>query len=519
MKIAQTNQNEMEREPRIGHERGHSSLAGMVMKTCCSLAALLAVLSLGAIAGQVAGPTFLTNGDLTISYTGTPGNQYAAEWADSLIPPVTWTPLLTNTADSNGLVSFTNTPAGSQTFYRVHDVTTMIPLVYAVENTGTNCAPPPLPIFGPFVPFLPDPFMWADGSGRSTNFADWKCRRAEITAQIENYEIGPKPAVDIPSQITASYSGGTTAGSSGTLTVYVTVGTNTLTLTSPIIIPSGAIAPYPVCIGMDSPYGALNASDFTSRGIAGVIYSESQVSPYGNPQNTDPYHTLYGPGLNVDNTGQYSAWAWGVSRIIDGLTLVTNTLPIDLNHICVTGCSYAGKLALFAGAFDERVALTVAQESGGGGATSWRYSHSDPSNVEDIDNTDYNWFANQMQQFSGANVSYLPEDHHELMAMCAPRALFVTANPDYSWLSNPSCYVCSRAVQQIYNTLGIPDRFGFSIVGGHSHCAFPSSQDSELGYFLDKFMLGQTNLSTIVATYPTNYTSINYARWYARWGN
>ena len=145
---------------------------------------------------------------------------------------------------------------------------------------------------------------------------------------------------------------------------------------------------------------ALNSSDFTSRGIVGVTYSESQVSTYGSPSNTDPYHTLY-PAFTVDNTGQYSAWAWGVSRIIDGLTLVTNTLPIDLNHICVTGCSYAGKLALFAGAFDERVALTIAQESGGGGATSWRYSHTEPAgSVEDIDNTDYNWFANPMNQFS-----------------------------------------------------------------------------------------------------------------------
>ena len=49
-----------------------------------------------------------------------------------------------------------------------------------------------------------------------------------------------------------------------------------------------------------------------------------------------------------------------------------NPLPIDMKHLAVTGCSYAGKMALFAGAFDERVALTIPQESGGGGAPSWR---------------------------------------------------------------------------------------------------------------------------------------------------
>src|SRR5581483_5922420 len=145
-------------------------------------------------------------------------------------------------------------------------------------------------------------------------------------------------------------------------------------------------------------------------------------------------------------------------------------------------------MALFSGAFDERIALTIAQESGGGGATSWRYSHTETAgSVESLENTDHNWFSEGMFQFGNNNVSKLPIDHHELMAMCAPRALFVTANPDYVWLSNPSCYVCSRAVEQIYNTLGIPDRFGFSIVGGHAHCTLPSSEDPEVGAFLDKF--------------------------------
>jgi cephalosporin-C deacetylase-like acetyl esterase len=51
------------------------------------------------------------------------------------------------------------------------------------------------------------------------------------------------------------------------------------------------------------------------------------------------------------------------------LESVQDVLPIDLKHLAVTGCSYTGKLALIAGAFDERIALTIAQESGGGGYT------------------------------------------------------------------------------------------------------------------------------------------------------
>ena len=100
-------------------------------------------------------------------------------------------------------------------------------------------------------------------------------------------------------------------------------------------------------------------------------------------------------------------------------------------RVGVTGCSYAGKMALYSGAFDERIALTIAQESGGGGAPAWRVSHNIEPNgsVKKIDNTDYRWFRDSMMQFSGDNVYKLPHDHHELMAMVAPRALLVTGEP------------------------------------------------------------------------------------------
>ena len=407
------------------------------------------------------------------------------------------------------------------------------PLYYTAEFTGTNYTPltwppvPPVNVFPRIIP-LPDPFAWLTdplntNSDRSVNYYDWEHHRAEIKSVLEAYEIGPKPAVDITSQVTASYSGSTSPGGNGTITVVVTANGHTLTLTSAITIPAAATAPYPVCIGMASPYGSLNSSDFTSRGIVGVTYNLSQVTTYGSPSNTDPYHTMYGGApynFNVNNTGQYSAWAWGVSRLIDGLTLITNTLPVDLTHICVTGCSYAGKMALWSGALDERVALTIAQESGGGGANSWRYNHLEEAggSVEDIDNTDYNWFANQMSQFSGDNVYYLPDDHHMLMAMCAPRALYDTGNTDYTWLGNPSCYVCGQACAKIYHQFGLDDRYGFNVDGGHGHCSFPSDQESDVQYFLNKFMLGQTNLSQIIRTAPASYTNIDYSQWTTWWG-
>ena len=391
----------------------------------------------------------------------------------------------------------------------VHSFAQTMPLVYDVENTGSDCPKPPLPSFSqlPIVQALPDPFEWADGRGRMSYYSDWRIRRSEIGAQIQNFEIGQKPPR--PDTIAANYSG-------GVLTVQVTVNGKTLTLTSQVVLPAGS-GPFPGVIGMNSPSGSIPSTIFTSRNVAQITYVHNQVTKYGGPSTTDPYYQLY-PNLNPTNTGQYSAWAWGVSRIIDGLELVENVLPIDLKHLCVTGCSYAGKMALFAGAFDERIALTISQESGGGGATSWRYSQSEPSGtVEKIDNTDYNWFMNSMSQFSGNNVSRLPEDHHELMAMCAPRALYVTANPDYTWLSNPSCYVCSNASKKVYTALGIADRFGYSVIGGHSHCQVPGSQIPEIGAFVDKFLLGKDTANTTNIADNWGYT-IDLSPWIT-WSN
>ena len=389
----------------------------------------------------------------------------------------------------------------------VNSIAQKMPLVYSVENTAADYPKPTMPSVSdlPTISNLPDPFEWADGRGRIANFSDWKYRRAEIGAQIQNYEIGEKPVR--PDSIQASYSG-------GVLTVNVTVNGKTLKLTSQVTLPSGT-GPFPAVIGIMSGSGSIPSDIFSSRNIAQIAYNIMQVSTYGSPnKDTDPYYQLY-PYLDPANTGQYSAWAWGVSRIIDGLELVQDVLPIDLKHLAVTGCSYAGKLALFAGAFDERVALTIAQESGGGGATSWRYSHADTSttDIEQISNTDYNWFINSMIQFAGNNVWRLPEDHHELMAMCAPRALYVTGNPDYTHLSNRSCYVCSKGCQPVYNALGIADRFGFSIVGGHDHCAVPSSQLPEIEAFVDKFLLGIDTVNTNIADTPYNIDLAPWITW------
>ncbi len=424
------------------------------------------------------------------------------------------------------------------------------PLVYPVQNAGAFYPPPVFPSFAqlPIVRPLPDAFQFFDGT-RDPEFSSWERRRNEIMAAVENYEIGPVPDCH-DCTVTATWVPPAAGSSNGTLTVNVTRNGNTLTLTAGVYIPQGmGSGPFPALIPMEiasfsfppfgvfsfppptpPDYGSLPASVFQNLPIATVGYVSTDVAQYSftSPSNhtTDPFYLLY-PELcegvctgvtsnGVSNQGEYAAWSWGVSRLIDGIEIAihqaTNPMPIDMKHLAVTGCSFAGKMALVAGAFDERIALTIAQESGGGGATSWRVSHQIEANgtVEDVDDTNYDWWMGSMYQFNGDNVFKMPVDQHELMAMVAPRALLETGNTEYYWLSNGSNYVSSRATQLIYNTLGIGDRFGFYLDGNHGHCATLAAENAPITAFVNKFMLGQLSTNSDVEVYPNPADTVDY---------
>jgi hypothetical protein len=359
-----------------------------------------------------------------------------------------------------------------------------------VENTGASCAKPPLPAFGALTPVanLPDPFLMTSGT-RISAAADWRCRRAEIAAQVQNYETGTKPPP--PTNLKATYSG-------GMLSVTVTEGSNSITLTTTISTPSGA-GPFPAVIGMDTGgTGALPSNIFTSAGVATMTFTSSQLTPQMPGRGQGAFFKLY-----PDTTaGSMIAWAWGVSRIIDGLQMTASQNKIDTTRLAVTGCSYAGKMALYAGAFDERVALVIPEESGGGGEAAWRVSAT-MTGTEDLEHAQGTaWYSSNLAQFKNADAPKLPFDQHELAAMVAPRALLTIGNPDITYLATESGYVSMKAATEVYKALGIPDRIGFSQVGGHSHCAFPSSQSPDVAAFVNKFLAGQSSTSTNIAKSP-----------------
>ncbi len=374
-----------------------------------------------------------------------------------------------------------------------------LPLVFDVENTGADCEVV-LPAYEDLssIVHLPNPFEWSDGSGVITTVEEWSCRRAEIKAEIEKYEIGVKP--DRPTDITAGLS-------DGVLTVTVKENGECVVLTSNVIIPEGD-GPFPVIIGMNRGTGSLSPTFF--EGMIQIPFIHNQVAKYGggNKDLSSPFYKMY-PQLS--SAGDYVAWSWGISRLIDGLELVKDEIGADLKRIGVTGCSYAGKMALFAGAFDERIALTIAQESGGGGTSSWRVSET-LGEVEKISNTNYSWFMPKLKELFDGKVEKLPYDHHELLAMIAPRALLVLGNDGWTWMADESGYVASMAAMEVWKFLGVEDRFGFDFTGGHNHCQTCSSQSDAVTSFVDKFLRGDEKVNTKILIHP--YDEVDHKAWF-----
>lgn len=383
---------------------------------------------------------------------------------------------------------------------------TAIPLVYDKEYTNDNFQLPGiLPIDKlPEIATLPDPFVWADGSGRSTDFKDWKRHRFEIAHQLQHYELGMKPVTPRDS-IEAILN-------NDTLRVIVHENGEVLLLTAPIKYSEGN-GPFPAIIGIGRSTGALPEQLFDKRKIAQITFDFTQVMSHTQKRGNEPINRLYPEQTEM---GSYCAWSWGISRLIDGLEKVEKKSRIDLSHLAISGCSFAGKMALFAGAFDERIALTIAREPGGGGVNAWRVSET-LENVETLGRTNYAWFLESMRQFAGKNVNRLPIDHHELAALIAPRALLVLGNTDYEWLAEESNYVSCQAARMVWKAFGIEDRMGFSIQGGHMHCMLPKSQYPEVEAFIDKFLLGKTDVDTFV-TKADMFEDMDYLKWMP-WAN
>ncbi|KAF9027743.1 Glucuronoyl esterase catalytic domain from Hypocrea Jecorina [Hymenopellis radicata] len=346
---------------------------------------------------------------------------------------------------------------------------------------------------------LPDPFTFINGT-RMASKDDWECRREEISQLFQRYELGTLPPK--PSSVNSSLSG-------NSLTINVSEAGKSISFSVSIARPSSGTAPFPAIIA----FGGLSIP--TPAGVAVINFNNDDIAAQnsGSSRGQGKFFTLYGSNHSA---GAMTAWAWGVSRIIDALE-ATPAANIDLTKIAVSGCSRNGKGALVAGAFDTRIALTIPQESGSGGAGSWRISDAMMANGTTTQTAseivqENVWFSTLFNQYVN-QVSMLPFDHHMLSALVAPRALLIIDNTGIDWLGPESVWGAQSTANKVWQALGIADSMGVSQVGNHNHCQFPASEQPDLDAFVNKFLKGQSTNTSIVKTDGSNNLGFVASQW------
>jgi hypothetical protein len=342
-----------------------------------------------------------------------------------------------------------------------------------VEDHKSECTLPTLPAASALTTnaAFPNPFKMADGTAITTK-AQWKCKVEEVRAQIEKYVMGDKMR---NATVAATMSGTKMA-------IVISAGGKSVTLNVTVTKPSGA-GPFPAIIG----YGGGNINGYSGLAVATINYSPFDVASEGSGRGKGLYYDLYGSSATA---GELMAWAWGVSRIIDAVA-ANPSFGIDAKHIAVTGCSRYGKGAFMAGVMDQRIKLTIPQESGSGGVAAWRLipvnSASQP--ISSTASEQY-WLRADFPNTFNSAPGKLPFDNHETVAMTIPNGMLILDN-GIDWLGPMNGYGSAVAGLEIYKAMGHTEALTYTLdAGSHTHCSQPSDQDHWVKSYVQKYLLG-----------------------------
>ena len=394
------------------------------------------------------------------------------------------------------------------TAHRIAATVLLLPLLAGV-NAGPSFAQSaggakPTPVDElPEVKGLPNPFAAADGSTVGGKDG-WEKRRAELKSLFETVEYGHLPPKPEAMDVARGEVKPDDAAQADRQDLEVTLkqGEKSLVLHVSLTLPRGAKGPFPVVVqgGFGRPAGARPANApakdvpakkafvprpdrhriFTDRGyaVAEIPLNEVAADNKDRARSSGVYQ-LFGDDIDC---GALMAWAWGVSRVIDAIEADPR---IDAKKIVVTGHSRYGKMALIAGAFDERIALTVPSHSGAGGAAPYRFIFGKSEQLQNIAGAFPYWFRPDFHRFVG-RVDRLPIDQHELKALVAPRALLSTEGTQDAWTNPEGSQLTYLAAKKVYAFLGVPDRISIRFRPvGH----VPSNED--LLEFADHVFFGK----------------------------
>jgi hypothetical protein len=334
---------------------------------------------------------------------------------------------------------------------------------------------------------LPDPLLMHDGARIRTSNAWWTRRRPEIVEDFDREIYGRVPR-DLP-RVTWTVTR-TIQDTNGTVAVvtkelvghvdnalYALIDVDIqLTLTTP----ANATGPVPVMMefGLSPEILATLRKRFTDEQWASFVGTgpswQSQVLAKGWGYATLIPTSIQadgGDGLThgmiglankghprkLDDWGALRAWAWGASRALDYLE---TDKSVDARQVGIEGLSRYGKATLVAMAYEPRLAIAFVGSSGEGGAKLSRRTFGEQ--VENVaSSAEYHWMAGNFLKYAGPlTANDLPVDSHELIALCAPRPVFISSGSQQvegGWVDARGMFLGAVGAGPVYRLLGKKD--------------------------------------------------------------
>jgi hypothetical protein len=329
-------------------------------------------------------------------------------------------------------------------------------------------------------PNLPDPLVLNDGKKVKTAKMWWKRRRPEIMEDFDREIYGRVPADapkvnwevasvtrtnngDIP-VITKQLIGHVDNSVDTNITVNIQ-----LTLTTPanakgrvpVIMQLTFILPPAMLkrLGMQPENGPTWQQQVLAKGWGYASLIPTSVQPDNGAGLTSGVIGLCNrgqPRSKPDDWGALRAWAWGASRALD---YFETDKDVDARRVGIEGHSRYGKASLVAMAYDPRFALGYISSSGAGGAKILRRNFGEV--LENVaGNREYHWMAPNFLKYAGPlNANDMPVDAHELIALCAPRPVFIScgATQGDGWADARGMFMAAAAAGPVYDLLGKKD--------------------------------------------------------------
>jgi hypothetical protein len=302
---------------------------------------------------------------------------------------------------------------------------------------------------------LPDPLVAADGTPVTRE--SWPERRAEILELFRQHVYGRAP-IDRPENLSFRTIEEDPAALDGRATrrlveiSFDTPHAGRQSFQTQLYIPNKAKRPVPAVVLLQFRGLTDQATpSLIDRGYAIAILDRTQLAADDAATYRDGIINAFsGPGdLPPDAWRAFGVWAWGASRVLDYLETVPE---IDARRVAVNGVSRMGKTALWAGANDPRFAAVISTESGCGGAAISRRAYGET--VRRINTVFPHWFCENFQQFNGHEAE-LPLDQHMLVALVAPRPVYVASADEDLWSDPRGEFLACVGADPVYELLNV----------------------------------------------------------------